>query len=341
MLTHLQISGTHHDIGMALGKFGAQALHRFAKESPAWAELMQYRHSQAVKAMRTLVIEQHPAYWAEIEGLAMGLQMPIEDVFTWNCRGDLWAGAADGCTTIGRPWPELIIAHNEDGDPLFRDNCGLAQIKPDDELGFTAFVYPGSIPGHTFGANAAGLCLTVNNLRNLNATAGMPRMIITRALLTQPLLASALQYLRSTPSSGGFHVTLGQAGEQQLYSVEFNCRQQAIMEVKQTMGHANHMIHPEMAQEPQIITESSKSRQARLQACLAQNPAIEPLEILFDTENATYPIFRASDDDADGENTLATARFEVGVAQLVWQVYQGQSYQPIYRLVNERLAPNP
>lgn len=340
MLTHLQISGTHHDIGLALGNFGAKALHDFAKESPAWAQVMQWRHSNAVSAMQRLVIEQHPAYWAEIEGLAQGLAMPALDVFTWNCRGDLWAGAADGCTTIGQPWPQQIIAHNEDGDPLFRGKCGLAQIKSDDELGFTAFVYPGSIPGHTFGANAAGLCMTVNNLRILNATIGMPRMIMTRALLTQPSLASALNYLKSTPSSGGFHLTLGQAGEQLLYSIEFNCRQHAIVEIKQTMGHANHMVHAEMQHEPQVITDSSQSRQARVQQCLEQNPAIEPLEILFDMENSLYPIFRSNADDPDGENTLASARFEVGVAQLAWTVHEGQSHQPTYRLINERMAPD-
>ncbi len=338
MLAHLQISGSHHAIGVALGRFGAQAMHDFAKQSPAWVQVMRFKDSAAVSAMATIVASEHPAYWAEIEGLAQGLEMPIEDVFAWNCRGDLWAGAADGCTTIQRPWPDRLIAHNEDGDPLFAGRCALAHIKPEAELGFTAFVYPGSIPGHTFGVNAAGLCLTVNNLRTLAVEAGMPRMVLTRALLAQPSLASALDCIRSTQVSGGFHVTLGQAGEDHLYSIEFTCRQHSILDLNVMTGHANHMIHPQMQDEPQIVTDSSRTRQARLQTLLQDNPAIEPLDIVFDVKNKSLPIYRQDPNDPDGENTMASARFEIATAQIIWQVHQGRASEPVYRLINERLS---
>lgn len=337
MLTYLDISGTHHEVGLALGRFGAKALHHYAQTSPAWAHVMQFRQHPMVQHMQALVQERHPQYWAELEGLAEGLNMPLADVFLWNCRGDLWAWGPDGCTTVQQPGQQAQLAHNEDGDPLFAGHCAIAHIQAGLQIGFTAFVYPGSLPGHTFATNAQGLCLTVNNLRCLHAKPGMPRMIITRMLLSLTKIASAKTYVQSIDPAGGFHVTLGQAGVTTLTSIEFSSRQTSILDLTHPAGHANHMIHPDMRYQPQIITGSSGFRQARLEALLQANPHIEPLEVLFDADNVEFPIFRQDPNDPDTENTLATARFKIEPDTVHWQVHTRQSVEPMYWLINDRL----
>lgn len=337
MLTYLDISGTHQEVGAALGRFGAKALHRYAQTSPAWQHIMRFRQHPMALAMQNLVQEHHPHYWAELIGMADGLDMPLEDVFLWNCRGDLWAWGPDGCTTIQQPGQSPRLAHNEDGDPLFAGYCAIAHVQAGLEIPYTAFVYPGSIPGHTFGANASGLCLTVNNLRTLHARAGMPRMIITRVLLGLPSIKSAVSYIESVEPAGGFHVTLGQAGIEELISVEFCSRSTSIARLTKPAGHANHMIQTAMRHQPQIITGSSGFRQARLEQILQQEPSIEPLKVLFDDENPEFPIFRQDPNDPDTENTLASARFEIGPHALQWQVHTGQSYTPIYRFKNDKI----
>ncbi|HEY7804405.1 MAG TPA: C45 family peptidase [Orrella sp.] len=337
MLSFLQLNGSHHDVGVALGQFGAQALHHYAKTSPAWQHVMAFRDHSLVKHMQQHVQAQHPDYWAELQGLAQGLEMPLADVFTWNCRGDLWAWAPDGCTTIQKPGAPNRLAHNEDGDPLFAGYCAMVHIQTESDPGFTAFVYPGSLPGHTFGANAAGLCMTVNNLRTLHAQAGLPRMVVTRAMIGMPNLADALRYVQSVKPAGGFHVTLGQANQRHLVSVEFSHRQCSVVELNKASGHANHMIHAAMQHQPQIVTGSSGFRQIRLEQCLQAHADIEPLEILFDTQTAEFPVFRADPADPDQENTLASARFEVGTDALQWQVHQGQCFEPVYRFKNDQL----
>jgi predicted choloylglycine hydrolase len=339
MLQRLTIAGSHYETGLALGQFGAQALHGFSQKSPLWSEVMRLRGSAGALALQRIVKTQQPEYWRELQGLADGLQMPLEDVFVWNCRGDLLAKTNDGCTTIARPWPEPLIAHNEDGDPLFAGQCALAHIKADSQLAFTAFVYPGSIPGHTFGVNAAGLCMTVNNLRPKHAGLGLPRMFVTRALISQPSLERALQYLRRVKRSGAFHLTLAQAGDERLLSIEFTSQRCSVVPVTQTTGHANHMIHDETRKLAQNVTDSSRMRQKRVWQCLADNPAIEPLEILFDTADRELPIFRRDPNDPDSENTLASARFEIGHAQVHWGVYEPGSRNLATEFVNERLAP--
>jgi hypothetical protein len=295
MLSFLQLKGTHHEVGVALGQFGAQTLHHYARTSPAWQHVMRFRNHLAVERMQQQVQTEYPDYWAELKGLAQGLEMPFADVFAWNCRGDLWAWAPDGCTTIAQPGTPNRLAHNEDGDPLFAGHCAMAHIQTENTPGFTAFVYPGSLPGHTFSANAAGLCMTVNNLRTLHAQPGLPRMVITRAMIAMPTL------------------------------------------LNEASGHANHMIHAAMQHQPQIVTGSSGFRQIRLEQCLRAHADIEPLEVLFDTKNPEFPVFRADPADPDHENTLASVRFEVGTDALQWQVHQGQCFEPVYRFKNDQL----
>lgn len=336
MLRFIQTSGSHHAVGVALGAFGAQALHHYAKTSPAWHHIMRFRDHPAAQLLRQRVQTQHPAYWQELQGLAQGLDMPLDEVFLWNCRGDLWAWGPDGCTTVWQPGTPPVLAHNEDGDPLFAGHCALAHVELEHEPAFTAFVYPGSLPGHTFGSNAAGVCMTVNNLRTLHAKPGLPRMVVTRALLAQPTLSDALQYVRHVQPAGGFHVTLAQCGQPELVSVEFTSHRCSMMPITAAAGHANHMTHEVMTHQPQIITGSSGFRQIRLNECLHNNPATEPLTILFDQQNQDFPIFRQDPSDPDNENTLASARFVIDSDAVHWQVHQGRDTEALYQFRNDR-----
>lgn len=336
MLSFVETSGSHRAVGVTLGQFGANALHHYAKTSPAWHHIMRFRGHPLTQQLRDAVQTQHPQYWDELEGLAQGLDMPLEDVFLWNCRGDLWAWGPDGCTTVWRPGETDLLAHNEDGDPLFAGHCALAHIQADEEPAFTAFIYPGSLPGHTFGCNAAGLGMTVNNLRTLHAGPGLPRMIITRALMAQRHLSQALHYVQDVCPAGGFHVTLAQSGQPHMSSVEFTSFQCSTHHIVTTGGHANHMVHPRMQHQPQIITGSSGFRQLRLMQCLEHAPDTEPLAVLFDQHDIAFPIFRQSPTDPDTENTLASARFTIGPDAVQWEVHQGRDFEPAYQFINDQ-----
>ena len=123
MLKYLEVEGSPYELGVALGRFGKQAVHELLLPSAAWVSLMAWRGSAQVAAMRQLTQERFPAIWQEIEGLAAGLELPLADVFIWNCRGDLWAMAPDGCTTVllpGEGGAPARLAHNEDAPSLRR-----------------------------------------------------------------------------------------------------------------------------------------------------------------------------------------------------------------------------
>lgn len=339
MLSHIKIKGTPFEVGQALGRFGAQAIHNYRAQSRSWATVMAWRDHPNLKAMAELVRQQQPRYWQEIEGLAAGLELPFADTFAWNCRGDVWAMAPDGCTTVQLPYtPYPAFAHNEDGDPAFAGQCALAEISVDGGTAFTSFVYPGSLPGHTIAVTASGLAMTVNNLRTQHVGVGLPRMLIARAMLDMPNIEAAIDHIRTAPRSGGFHFTFGRAGHHTLVSVEFNAALCSVLELSQPAVHANHMVHPAMRHQPQLITGSSGYRQIRGEQLLADARASgqqpDPLSILFDQNGTAFPIFRDAPDDSDQENTLATAVIQIGADAVNWQVHQSRSAAPWLRLRN-------
>ena len=197
-------------------------------------------------------------------------------------------------------------------------------ITPDVGLAFTSFAYPGSLCGHTFAVNEKGIINTVNNIRAVHRPDGMPRQILARASLNATTLEEAVTLLSATPRAGAFHHTLGQMGDSRLFSVEATGSGSSVLALSATSGHANHLIHPQLAAIEQNVTGSSGSRQRRLDAWLATDPPLDGVTakaMLSDQQDPLLPIYRLSPDDPDEENTLATAIFTLSATRVVWQVF--------------------
>lgn len=339
-LGYIEVRGTPHDIGVQLGRFGAAIAHRHLVASHAWASVMAFSADPRLASMRSLVEARFPAHWSELQGMAQGLGLPFDDVFLWNCRGDVWAFAPDGCTTVQIPGHEPVLAHNEDGDPGFRGHCALAHVRPADGMAFTAFVYPASIPGHTFAATETGLVQTVNNIRQRGAGAGFPRMVLGRAILNCRTVDEAIELLQTSDRAGAFHLTLAQRGDPRLVSVEFTHSNCSVEILQRPACHSNHLIHRGISNEEQVVTASSLSRQRRGDDIVSDFAAgaRDPLSVLWDRGIPTLPIYRAQADDPDHENTLATAVFHVGANSLGWRVYDSADGAPRF-IMDDALMP--
>lgn len=322
-----RVSGDAHQLGLGLGLAGRDAVHRHLIAHPLWAEVTSGRHADRVARMAQATKGRFPLIWAEIEGLAQGLDLPVMAVFAWNCRGDLLASVPDGCTTVMVPGDTPVLAHNEDGLPFFRGACFIAEAAPQDAPGFHAFCYPGSIPGHTFAFNDAGLVQTVNNLRLTGVEAAMPRMVLGRAVLGCTTLNHAVSVLADAPS-GGFHFALSHTDDRRILTVEFGGGKASVLEVTQPALHANHALHLPHGLTAQIITQSSADRQARGDELIADGA--DPLAILRDINPSGLPIRRDASDDPDNENTLCTAVLTLAPGVLSWSIYDRAIGTPAY-----------
>lgn len=316
----LRVPEPGRPLGVALGRAGRAAVHRHLLPSEIWAQVTDPAHAGTLARMARTTRDLFPAIWKELEGLAEGLALPFEQVFAWNCRGELLATVPDGCTTVQLSGAEPLLAHNEDGLPFFHGHCTLLEVAPGAAPGFTVFCYPGSLPGHTFAVTTRGLVQTVNNLRLKDIAPEVPRMVLGRAVLNAGSVAEAIALLRAAPPSGGFHFTLAECGSAQLLSVEFGGGEVSTLPVTTPAVHANHALHLLRGLASQNITCSSRDRQARGTMLLAAG-ARPPLEVLTDVGGPGLPILRLDADDPDHENTLATAVFHVGQRSIRWQVH--------------------
>lgn len=210
---YVRIAGNRRQVGVALGRLARPLMATYLDQSATWKALRPWRGHPYVTELGEQARAALPAIWEELEGLAEGLGMPLADVLLWNCRGDLLhsSGSGDGCTSValkaadGTRW----IGHNEDGDPFLYGRCHLVDVALDDAPGYLSFYYPGSLPGHTFGANRAGLVQTINNLRTRLRQRGLPRMLLARAVLDCATLDEAVALLRDAPRAGAFTIRWG------------------------------------------------------------------------------------------------------------------------------------
>lgn len=322
--------GMPGDIGRALGLAGRAAVHRHLVGAPIWQRVTDPAHGERLARLTASVRARFPVIWAELEGLAEGLDLPFAQVMAWNCRGDLLASVPDGCTTVMLPGETPVIAHNEDGLPFFRGAAFIADVAPAGAPRFRAFCYPGSIPGHTFAFSQAGLVQTVNNIRLTGVEPEVPRMVLGRAVLAARDIGAALAVLGAHPDSGGFHFALSHVKDRRIVSVEFGGGEVSAIKITAPSLHANHALHQHRGVAHQIVTVSSRDRQTRGEALLAAG-AVDPLAILRDTGGPGLPIRRDAADDPDDENTLATALFRVTEDGIEWSIHDRRAGAPAYQ----------
>ncbi|QCO54593.1 6-aminopenicillanic acid acyl-transferase [Pseudorhodobacter turbinis] len=328
----LVASGSPFEIGHAMGQQGRAAVHEHLIHADIWSKITGPHHAVTVTRLMQNTKSRFPEFYEELRGLAQGLGLPFQDVFAWNCRGDILASTPDGCTTIQSPGDIIRVSHNEDGLPFFRGHCFILDAKPQDSLGFRAFCYPGSLAGHTFGWNDAGLVQAVNNLRLQNTAPMVPRMVLGRAVLASATLQGAVNALTDDPKCGGFHMTLAQAGNPQLLSVEYGDGKASVVGVEARSGHANHALH--LAAEGQIITQSSADRQSTAERLVTQAD-VSDLDILRDVSGPGLPIRRDAPNDPDHENTLATCQFTVSKTGIEWGIYGEKEGRATYQCEQE------
>src|SRR3546814_2272162 len=98
-------------------------------------------------------------------------------------------------------------------------------------------------------------------IRSQRAGAGPPRMIVTRAALDCDSIDAAAALIAGAPRAGAFHLSLAQAGDSRLVSLEFTHSGCSTLAAAQPQCHANHLVHPANATEAQIVTDSLRARQ--------------------------------------------------------------------------------
>ena len=338
-LPHISVSGDAFEIGVALGRQGRRAYQDVVRNIDRFQSMQRWRGSDRLAEIAARSRREFPELMREVDGIAEGVEADFEEVFVWNCRGDLPGASAiagaQGCTDVMIPADPVagqpaVIGHNEDDAPMLADECFVATVTPSEGLGFTSFCSPGLLPGHTFAVNEAGLVQTINHIRPADQQAGIGRHIISRAVLGCRTLDAARTVLERTDRASGFHHNLGSCKGMTLWAVEAPASGCAIEPVAAPYAHANHLVFERFSDLDQEVARSSHDRQRRANALIASGAVDrDPLAILGDREGDGLPICRKTRGGPDSGYTLATAVFEIGAEGVAWRVYDDPNAAPV------------
>jgi isopenicillin-N N-acyltransferase-like protein len=259
-----------------------------------------------------------PDLFEEVEGIAEGTKMAVEDVIFLN--GFLaiadWASPtfqehrlaqSGGCTSFGvsghLTGGEAIIGQNYDLESLYQRGAVLLRVKSDDAPDSLLYTTAGMVG--CAGINAAGIAVVINNLIPNDSRAGVLYPFQVRKLLQASDPGSAMDaVIFAQRTSGTNYIVAHESGA--VVALETSARDYAVIDGwAGPIGHANHYVGDKMLKyEARWTGERGQSifRHSRMNYLLREDEEQINLkrfkQILSD--HANYPIAICRHDDPYG-----------------------------------------
>jgi isopenicillin-N N-acyltransferase-like protein len=254
----VRVKGTHRNMGRQMGEAMAAQVrhsienaHALIKDTENTLEL---DWDGAVIQSRKYIPfaqERYPRYVEEMEGIAEGAGVPFDDLAALTAMEGVTMDALHltKCTSLAvnddrTADGHVLVAHNEDWLPEDEPDLFIIHATPDDEPAFVAMTYGGLLPN--IGFNACGLAQCCDTVYPNDIRIGVPRIILSRAVLAARTLDEAIRYMLIPQRAAGYnHLLAHESGE--LYNVEVSARHFAIQYgEKGYLAHTNHYLSPTM-----------------------------------------------------------------------------------------------
>ncbi len=263
----VQVSGAPKDIGIAQGEAtgdviaAALALYRRLLEDMG-------RDPEAVAAESGPFVDVArgvlPDGVAEMEGVAEGAGISLEEAALLNCLEEVWpepAAVPEACTTMisGR-----YFMHAEQ---WYAAHSGIAVVvaAPDDGPGFVSPTCAGFLPA--VGFNAAGFAQGIDSLVAPDDRLGVPRVFVSRAALGARGIDAAIAAAGTAERAGGYaHVF---ASGDRSVTVETSSSTASVLE--DVPAHSNHYLSPSKPS-GHPGSRGSRARLTRARELLAESP---------------------------------------------------------------------
>ncbi len=335
-------AGTPFEIGAAIGSMTQGRIRAGLERRRKWFEDLK-AFALADRAARidpfaSALGARFPEVLAEIQGMAQGAGLSLDDLLVLNLQCELGAlkaeaASCDACSTLhlvhgGR----ALLLHNEDGDDAYRDLMAILRLRPEGRPAITAFAYPGVVPGCVPAMNGAGVVQTTNFIGAAGARPGVPRYAVGRATLAARTLDEAIAVARAPDAAFSFHLNLGSLTEKRLVAVDV--APGGVFDSRGTDGlflQTNHFVLPGTRDLPQPDNRpggSSDSRYRVLERAMGGLPpapeitADHLLKLLSSHEAVEQPFSpcRHPRGDIRGR-TLGTAIFDLSAGSFT--LYEG------------------
>ncbi len=283
----VRVGGSHREIGRQIGQ-ACQAQIRHSIENARHLIEITYDsieltwESAQIQTRKYVPFaqERYPQYVDELIGMAEGANVSFDDVATVNAMEAVTMDALHltKCTTMAvnedRTADEhVLIAHNEDWLPEDEQDVYLVHATPEDEPAFLGMTYGGLLPN--IGFNSAGIAQCCDSVYPTDSRIGIPRVVVSRAVLAATTLADAVRMVLIPQRAAGYnHVLVHENGE--IYSVEVSARKFGMLYGDEGfLVHTNHYLDSKMQAieyEPDELI-STRLRYFRALRMLKRTPA--------------------------------------------------------------------
>lgn len=246
-----EVGGSAHAMGRAYGEAAgeqiAAALRYYDGIIPGGAGAVTGRTTPYIDVARRVV----PHLVEEMEGIAEGAGATFEEIAALNCLEEVYDFEA--CTSLasGR-----FLLHAEQ---WYAGHTGVAVVVARPETGPT-FVSPtcaGFLP--VVGMNSCGIAQGVDSLHTTDDRVGVPRVLVSRHVLSATTIARAQRAAALAERAGGYAYVLATADERLV--VETSATRAATFE--DGHAHTNHPLTDEMTPVSRQVGGGSVARLVR------------------------------------------------------------------------------
>ena len=207
-IPHIKINAKNNDdFGFRLGESISEKIKsRIIKNKLAYSKRGTKNFNSLVNKSKKFLPKlerEFPELVSELKGMSEGAEIPFNELLVLNCEEEMLDFFIPHCTSIAAYTTnkEIIIGHNDDWLPEYRDNgMVLVEGKIKDKK-FLALTYIGSLPGTSCGLNSKGMAFTVNSLDFRRFRYGIPRCFLLRELLEKNSIKDAEKLVTSPERS--------------------------------------------------------------------------------------------------------------------------------------------
>jgi len=355
MPSYYAVGHTAFDLGVSIGQQQKEAFQNLIKDDTSLATILipwMNEHQDQYNLFCETNKAAYPDIYAEIQGIAQGAEIEEYKAMLLMLRPEveaLWKAehneiaSNDNCFDIlfnPLDSKDAFIAHNEDWTPVYKSyGFVLHENMPFSTTGathITAFTYPASPVGFTFGYNDKGVVTSCNGLNPIPCRPGkLGRYFINRDVLAANSVDDALDRLRKAAkdSALGFAMSIGGVSSHDMYHAEMAPYNPASkeeggvvdiikIEPGKTYLHSNAYQHEFFKNINQYVSNSTKARLERAREMADPVTPELALKILGDEKNPLYPIYRYGNPlDSEELATISTAVLNLDAATVT--IYGG------------------
>jgi len=250
----IRVKGTNREMGNQIGEACAAQIRHSIESARAlldvtYDELQLSWEGAQIQARKYMPFaqERYPQYMNELIGIAEGADVSFDDLAVVNAMEAVTSDALHltKCTSMAVNEDRtvdghVLVAHNEDWLPENKQDVYVLHAIPDEEPPFLGMSYGGLLVN--IGFNAAGIAQCCDSVYPTDCRIGIPRVVVSRAVLGAQTLSDAVQLVLAPQRAAGYnHLLVHESGE--LYSVEVSAKKFAILYGEDgIMVHTNHYL---------------------------------------------------------------------------------------------------